>query len=189
MVKALTLNHSRGKYLFSNYLFKASLHRGGEKSLSPVPFKDPKMAGGTKQVIEVADAFCHLCVISLSHSWHESRFPARDEGSPHRRRRRNKNTNSFVLQCRRMEGITPFSLLLLHNKLTCGEKKKLWISHGRIRIGLRARSASLKIISHFQRGANWASISIHCYSGWVKLVPLGGDRRVEFIINTLLLQE
>lgn len=26
------------------------------------------MAGGTKQVIEAAEAFCHLCVISLSQS-------------------------------------------------------------------------------------------------------------------------
>lgn len=42
--------------------------------------------------------------------------------------------------------------------------KKHWISQRRITAGLPAWPAYLKIISHFQWGANWVCISIHCCS-------------------------
>ena len=43
------------------------------------------MAGGTAQVIGVADAFCHLGVISLSQSDTGSRRQSPDDGSSHPR--------------------------------------------------------------------------------------------------------
>lgn len=57
---------------FANHLGKTLLHCGREilpfRNHLRIAFKDPMMAGSTVQVIEVADAFCHLSVISLSQS-------------------------------------------------------------------------------------------------------------------------
>lgn len=58
------MNDSKGKYPPIVSL-KASIHCNREIP-SLIPFKDLKIACSTKQVIEVADAFCHLSVISLS---------------------------------------------------------------------------------------------------------------------------
>lgn len=69
LVQSLAMIHNRSKCHFGQSSGQKPCWQRGSSLFwnhLRVSFKGLMMAGSTLQVIEVADAFCHLCVISLS---------------------------------------------------------------------------------------------------------------------------
>lgn len=116
---------------------------------------------------------------------HASRFMALDDGSSHlscrlKKKTKPKNMDPFVSKPDRLVGTVCF----LSFFFTAHTFIKQWISRRRITTGLLAQSATLNIISHIHRGANWVCISIYCNLGLVKLVPRE-ERRLKLLISIL----